>query len=434
MTEVKNPAPDNHDEIDLLNVLERLFSFVGRYKRLLLLAAIADGPSRLGGLLRARDTDLMTDALRALGAGIRVERDTTVVEPGPLTGPAHVDCGLAGNVMRFVPAIAGLAVGRIDFDGDPRARHRPLAALLAALRELGVAVDNEARALPFAIHGTGSVRGGRVALDAGASSQFVSALLLAAARYDDGVEIVHVGGRVPSRPHLDMTVAMLRERGVQVSSPAENVWQVTPGPIAAVEQRIEPDLSNAAPFLAAAAVTGGTVTVAHWPTRTQQPGDYFPEILEQFGARVVRTPDAVTVTGTGSLHGVDLDLHDHGELTPAVAALAALADTPSRLRGIGHLRGHESDRLAALGAELTQLGCRVTVTADGLIIDSPATRPGPAFHTYDDHRMAHAAAIIGLRVAPLLVDDVDTTAKTFPGFATVWESFVANGNSASAAV
>lgn len=392
--------------------------------RALLLAAIADASSALRGVLRSRDTALMIDALRSLGTGIETEQGLTLVEPSPLRGPAEIGCGLAGNVMRFVPAIAGLAVGRIGFDGDPRARHRPLSVLLTALRDLGVSVSSGAQALPFSIDGKGSVRGGRVELDAASSSQFISALLLAGARYDDGVEIVHVGAAVPSQPHITMTIAMLRERGVNIDSPADNLWRITPGPIAALDGPIEPDLSNAAPFLAAAAVTAGAVTVLHWPQHTHQPGDYFPQILEMFGAQVARSDDGLTVSGSGELHGIDIDLHGHGELAPAVAAVAALADSPSLIRGIAHLRGHESDRITALAHELTQLGCQVRETIDGLAIDSQALRPGEVFHTYEDHRMAHAAAIIGLRVAPLFVDDVATTAKTFPGFQAAWESFV----------
>ncbi len=392
--------------------------------RALLLAAIADAPSTLRGLLRARDTMLMTDALTAMGAGIDTDNGVTSVQPHALTGPADIDCGLAGNVMRFVPAIAGLADGRIAFDGDRRARERPLGALLGALRDLGVAIEPDARALPFAIEGAGAVRGGRVTIDASASSQFVSALLLAGVRYEQGVEIVHRGGAVPSQPHIDMTIEMLRERGVEAAQVGPGRWVVRPGAVRALDLVIEPDLSNAAPFLAAAAVTGGTVTVRHWPERTTQPGASFPDLLRRFGATVERASDTLSVSGTGKLTGIDIDLHDHGELTPVVAAVAALASSPTRIRGVAHLRGHETDRLAALTHELSQLGCDVRQTDDGLQIDSPAVRPGEVFGTYHDHRMAHAAAVIGLGVPDLLVDDVETTSKTFPDFAGFWTLFV----------
>jgi 3-phosphoshikimate 1-carboxyvinyltransferase len=392
--------------------------------RALVLAAIAGRRSTLRGLLRARDTDLMTAALRALGTRISIDNDVTTVDPAPLAGPAHVDCGLAGNVMRFIPAVAGLAAGRITFDGDPRARERPLAGLLEALRRLGVPVAAAAGALPFHIDAAGSVRGGSVAIDASQSSQFVSALLLAGARYEQGLEVMHRGDPIPSQPHIAMTIAMLEERGVSVARPAANHWVVAPGPVGAVDQAIEADLSNAAPFLAAAVVTGGTVTVPRWPEHTEQPGAAVPEILERFGAAVVRTRDSVSVSGTGDVRGTDIDLHDHGELTPVVAAVAALASSPTRISGVAHLRWHESDRLAALAHELGELGCDVRETADGLDIRSPATRPGPGFQTYRDHRMAHAAAVLGLRIPSLLVADVATTAKTFPGFAGTWTSLI----------
>jgi 3-phosphoshikimate 1-carboxyvinyltransferase len=392
--------------------------------RALVLAAIADGPSTLRGLLYARDTVLMTDALTAMGAEIRTDDGATRIEPHALAGPADISCGLAGNVMRFAPAIAGLADGRIAFDGDPRARERPLGALLAALRELGVAVEPDVQALPFAVDGTGAVRGGQVTIDASASSQFVSALLLAGARYEQGVEIMHRGGPVPSRPHIDMTIEMLRARGVDAAQAAPERWVVRPGAVQALDEVIEPDLSNAAPFLAAAAVTGGTVTVRNWPERTEQPGADFPDILRQFGATVERTTDTLSVSGTGELAGIDIDLHDHGELTPVVAAVAALATSPTSIRGVAHLRGHETDRLAALTHELAMLGCDVRETDDGLQIDSRAVQPGGLFGTYHDHRMAHAGAVIGLGVHDLLVDDVETTSKTFPDFAGFWTSFV----------
>ena len=392
--------------------------------RALLLAAIADGPSTLRGVLRARDTQLMTAALAALGAQIRSNGMSTLVQPAPFVGDVDIDCGLAGNVMRFVPAIAGLAVGRVGFHGDPRASERPLGPLLTALRHLGVPVDPDARTLPFGIDATGTVRGGPVRIDSSASSQFLSALLMAGARYDDGIDVTHLGGPIPSRPHIDMTIQMLQARGVAVDQPADDRWIVASGTVKALDQTIEPDLSNAAAFLAAAAVTGGQVSVAPWPERTQQPGDHFLEILQRFGARVVRDGDTVAVSGTGRIDGIDIDLHDHGELTPVVAAVAALAGSPTRIRGVAHLRGHESDRLAALAQELGRLASTVVETEDGLEITSPATTAAGPFRTYHDHRMAHAAAILGLRVSPLYVDGIATTAKTFPGFAAAWTALV----------
>jgi 3-phosphoshikimate 1-carboxyvinyltransferase len=338
-----------------------------------------------------------------------------------------VDCGLAGTVMRFVPAVAALADGAVTFDGDPHARTRPMGAVLDALRALGVEVDDGGRrALPFTVRGRGTVRGGPVVIDASASSQFVSALLLAGARYDAGVDVRHEGGPVPSLPHIAMTVAALREHGVAVDDHEPDRWVVHPGPVRAVDVTIEPDLSNAAPFLAAGAVTGGRVTVPGWPAATTQAGDRMREILAAMGARVDLAGDGLTVaggTGPGALRGVDLDLHDVGELTPAVAALAALAGSPSRLRGVAHIRGHETDRLSALAAELRGLGGDVTELADGLEI-RPRALHGGVFHTYADHRMAHAAVIVGLAVPGVLVEDVATTSKTFPDFAGAWSALV----------
>jgi 3-phosphoshikimate 1-carboxyvinyltransferase len=391
--------------------------------RALILAALADGDSTLRRPLVARDTVLMAQALRSLGVAIDATDGAMAVHPAPLRGPATVDCGLAGTVMRFVPPVAALAAGTVAFDGDPRARMRPMGEILAALAALGVDLDPDAESLPFAIRGTGRVRGGTVSLDASSSSQFVSALLLAGARYDEGVDVRHHGKPVPSLPHIAMTVEMLRDRGVEVDDSEPNRWMVQAGSIEAKDIEIEPDLSNAAPFLAAAVATGGTVTVRDWPTATVQPGDELREILAEFGSHVRLDPDGLTVTG-GPIRRVDLDLHDVGELTPVVAALSALADGPSFLRGIGHLRGHESDRLAALAAELSALGCDARETDDGLEI-----RPHPLhagmFRTYDDHRMAHAAAVLALVVPGLGVENVATTAKTHPDFVGAWTAMLA---------
>lgn len=395
--------------------------------RALVLAAIADGPSVVRRPLRSRDTLLMAAGLRAMGVGVEDRDGDWLVTPRPMVGDAAVDCGLAGTVMRFVPPVAGLAQGRIDFDGDPHMRNRPVGEVLSALTALGIRVEDEGRAaLPFTVVGTGTVPGGTVIIDASASSQFISALLLAGARYEHGVDVRHDGKPVPSLPHIEMTVAMLRERGVQVDDGDADRWAVAPGTVAALDQAVEPDLSNAAPFLALAATSGGSVTVRDWPEHTTQPGDALREVLVAMGCTVERVtgPDAgLRVTGGDTIAGIDLDMHDIGELTPAVAALCALADSPSHLRGIGHIRGHETDRLAALATELTGLGADVTEHADGLTI-RPATLHGGVFHTYADHRMAHAGVIVGSAVDGVLVEDIATTGKTFPDFAGVWSGVV----------
>ena len=385
--------------------------------RALVLAALSDGPSVVRRPLVSRDTSLMLAALRGLGTHVEARGSTWRVTPGPLSGPAQVDCGLAGTVMRFLPPVAGLAGGAVDFHGDPHMRLRPVGEVLDALRTLGV--DVEGSVLPFTVHGTGRVRGGTVVVDASASSQFVSALLLAAPRFDEGVDVRHDGLPVPSLPHIEMTVGMLREHGVEVDDTDPDRWTVSPGPIRARDRFIEPDLSNAAPFLALAAVSGGEVTVRDWPRTTTQAGDRLREILAGMGCEVTRTDDGLAVRGTGCLHGVDLDLHDIGELTPAIAALCALADSPSHLRGIAHIRGHETDRLSALARELGGLGADVTEHADGLSF-RPAPLHGGLFHTYADHRMAHAGVIVGAAVDEVLVENVATTSKTFPDFADFW--------------
>jgi 3-phosphoshikimate 1-carboxyvinyltransferase len=387
--------------------------------RALVLAALSEGPSVVRQALRSRDTELMAAALNRLGAGVDTAGDDWKVSPGPLHG-AEIECGLAGTVMRFVPPVAALATGPTVFDGDPHARSRPMHEVLQALRGLGVSVEDGGRGLlPFTVRGTGRVRGGRVTLDASASSQFISALLLAGARYEEGIDVRHDGKPVPSLPHIEMTVEQLRLHGVEVDDSAANGWLVSPARIAAVDVLVEPDLSNAAPFLAAALVTGGTVTVPDWPRRTTQAGDALREIVSLLGGRADLTDEGLTVRGTGVLHGIDYDLHDVGELTPAVAALCLLADSPSHLRGVAHIRGHETNRLAALAAELGSLGGEVAETEDGLTI-----RPGPltggTFRTYADHRMAHAGVIIGLAVPDVRVENIATTSKTFPDFAGAW--------------
>jgi 3-phosphoshikimate 1-carboxyvinyltransferase len=390
--------------------------------RALVLAALATEASTLRHPLRSRDTELMATALRALGTEVRDEPDNAwSVTPGALRGPAEVDCGLAGTVMRFLPPVAALAKGRVAFDGDPRARERPLNTVLDALRTLGAEINGTA--LPFTVQGAGELPGGHVTIDASASSQFVSGLLLSGARFEQGLEVVHGGKALPSLPHIEMTVAMLRDAGVEVDDHDANTWRVSPGEIRPLNVDIEPDLSNATPFLAAAAVTGGEVTVPGWPGTTTQGGDAIRHILERMGARVRRTAAGLTVTGPDELAPIDIDLHDVGELTPTVAALAALARGRSRLRGIAHLRGHETDRLAALEREISALGGAIEQTEDGLRIEAqPLT--GGTWHSYADHRMATAGAIIGLRVPDVRVENIATTAKTLPDFPGMWTAML----------
>jgi 3-phosphoshikimate 1-carboxyvinyltransferase len=391
--------------------------------RALLLASIADGPSRISAPLMARDTQLMRMALTGLGATITDVDGVLLVRPGPLTA-ASVDTGLAGTVMRFVPPIAALASGASHFDGDPEARRRPMAPLLDGLRQAGVEVDDGGRGrLPFSVRG-GLVPGGAVSIDASSSSQFLSALLLAGARYDKGIEVRHVGATpVPSAPHVAMTVAALRDRGVEVDDGQPDVWRVAPSAVAARDETVEPDLSNAAPFLAAALVTGGTVQVPGWPARTTQAGDALRGLLAEFGADVNLDDAGLTVTGPGAIVGIDVDLNEMGELTPVIAAVAALADAPSQLRGIGHLRGHETDRLAALVANLTRLGGAVREEPDRLTV-TPRRLHGGLWRAFADHRMAQAGAVLGLAVPGIEIDDISATDKTLPDFPGMWTAML----------
>lgn len=394
--------------------------------RALVLAALADGPSTLHSPLHARDTDLMAAGLRALGGYVSThDPHRWVVRPQRMRGPAHVDVGLSGTVMRFLLAVAGLAEGTVTFDGDPHARQRPLRPLVDALRSAGVEIAaSEAGGLPLTVTGAGAVTGGELTLDASASSQFVSGLLLAAPRFRRGVVVRHAGdARIPSRPHLQMTVDMLRAAGAGVDDRTPDEWNVQPGPLAGRAWQIEPDLSSAAPFLAAALVTGGEVSVPAWPPSTSQPGHQLRTLLERMGATCVLSPDGLTVRGTGQVRGIEADLSDVSELTPVLAAVCALADSPSRLSGIAHIRGHETDRITALADELSNLGAKVANEPDGLTI-TPRPLAGGEFRTYADHRMAHAAAVLGLVVPGIRLSDVACTAKTLPDFPALWEQLL----------
>ena len=402
--------------------------------RALILAAQADSPSILRRPLVSRDSELMVAGLRALGVGIEeqtvsingIEELQWTVTPGPLRGGVKIDVGNAGTVMRFLPPLAALATGDVAFDGDPRSYERPLGPVIKALEELGVSVEHDGRySLPLKLHGNGKIPGGALTIDASASSQFLSALLLVAPSFENGIVATHKGGQLPSMPHIEMTVDMLRSFGAQVEvNTAAQSWSVKSGKLHGQELVIEPDLSNAAPFLSLAMVCGGSVTIADWPKTTTQPGDQLRSIFTQMGAKISMDQRGLTLTGTGVIHGIDIDLHDVGELTPSIAAVAALADSPSHLRGIAHLRLHETDRLAALTREINALGGDVVEEESALHI-TPAPLHGGVFHTYDDHRLATAGAVIGLVVPGIEVENIATTRKTLPDFPGLWSSLLA---------
>lgn len=449
MSDLLWPAPRATDPVDAVITVPGSKSATNRA---LVLAALADDPGYVRRPLRSRDTLLMADGLRALGIGVEDTLNSSSGVPGggdawrvlpaPLKGPALVDVGNAGTVMRFLPPVATLTDGLVRFDGDPRSYERPLGGVISALRDLGARIEDDGRgALPLAVHGTGGLVGGTVSVDASFSSQFISALLLSGPRFQQGVEVRHTGaartgddggreagGGVPSLPHIRMTVEMLRAAGARVDAPEDggepDVWRVAPGALLGRDLVVEPDLSNAAPFLAAALVTGGTVVIKDWPRRTAQPGDQLRDLFTRMGGSSEFTEEGLRFTGGGSVHGLDADLHEVGELAPVIAAVAALAGSPSALRGIAHLRVHETDRLAALANEINALGGDVTETEDGLTIN-PRPLHGGVFHTYEDHRLATAAAVLGLVVDGVQVENVATTAKTLPDFTGLWDAMLA---------
>lgn len=396
--------------------------------RELILAALADAPSRLTAPLHSDDSTRMVEALRSLGVAIErapgtsVHGDDFLVTPSwPLRGDSVVDCGQAGTVMRFVAALGGFAKGDVTLTAHESALHRPMGEMIRALRDVGVDIeDGGTWSLPFRVRGHGHVRGGEVVIDASASSQFVSGLLLAAPRFDVGLHLVHRGARLPSMPHIDMTVESLSHRGVHVEIPGPGEWVVPAGPVRGKDVAIEPDLSNAAPFLAAAMIAGGSVTVTGWPAHSTQPGHMLTDILALMGARTVRRGGALTVSAGAGVQGVDLDLSAAGELTPTIFALAAFADAPTTLYGIGHIRGHETDRIAALVGELRALGGEAHELADGIRI-VPQALHGGRWRAHHDHRLATTGALIGLAVPGVEVDDIATTAKTMPQFPQLWQ-------------
>lgn len=402
--------------------------------RELVLAALADGPSTVHAPLHSDDSARMIHALRSLGVSIEAlpgagafgdDLRVTPSETPPAGGT--VDCGQAGTVMRFVTPIAGLANGDVMVTAHETALHRPMGEMIRALREVGVDIDDGGTwSLPFAIRGRGHVRGGEVTIDASGSSQFVSGLLLSAARFDVGMQLIHHGARLPSLPHIDMTIECLAHRGVHVERPAPGQWIVPPGHIRAKDVTIEPDLSNAAPFLAAALVTGGQVAVSGWPAHSTQPGAQLPELLAEFGARSSRRRGTLTVAAGEHIEGVDLDLSAVGELTPTLVGLALLADSPSSFTGIGHIRGHETDRIAALVADIRAIGGEAHELPDGIrVVPRPLT--GGLWRAYHDHRLATTGALIGLAVPGVEVDDIGTTAKTMPEFPDLWRRMLADG-------
>lgn len=392
--------------------------------RALVLSALASSPSTLRRGLRSRDTDLMIKALSSLGVEIEIEEDLWKITPAPLMGPAGIDVGNAGTVMRFLPPLASLAKGLISFDGDLRSHQRPLAPVIKALERLGVSIEHQGRySLPLVINGAGYINGGDVEIDASASSQFLSSLLLVAPLMKQGLRIKNIGKSLPSKPHIEMTIAMLAQYGAVVDTSIDNQWSVKPTTLSGVDLVIEPDLSNAAVFMAAPLVCGGEVVIKDWPRKTTQPGDQLRQIFSDMGGEIDFVDQGLRVRSSGHIRGIDIDLGDVGELTPVIAALASLADSPSYLRGIGHLRLHETDRLSALKNELTALGAEVLEEESALRINPKPMKAG-VFHTYEDHRLATAGALIGLAVDGVEVENIETTRKTITDFPALWSQLL----------
>ena len=392
--------------------------------RALVLSALASSPSTLRKGLRSRDTDLMIKALSSLGVKIEIEEDLWKITPAPLMGPAGIDVGNAGTVMRFLPPLASLAKGLISFDGDLRSHQRPLAPVIKALESLGVSIEHQGRySLPLVINGAGYITGGEVEIDASASSQFLSSLLLVAPLMKQGLRIKNIGKSLPSKPHIEMTIAMLAQYGAFVDTSIDNQWSVEPTTLSGVDLVIEPDLSNAAVFMAAPILCGGEVIIKDWPRKTTQPGDQLRQIFSEMGGEIDFVDQGLRVRSSGHIRGIDIDLGDVGELTPVIAALASLADSPSYLRGIGHLRLHETDRLSALKNELTALGAQVLEEESALRINPKPMKAG-VFHTYEDHRLATAGALIGLAVQGVEVENIETTRKTITDFPALWSQLL----------
>ena len=392
--------------------------------RALVLSALASSPSTLRRGLRSRDTDLMIKALSSLGVKIEIEEDLWKITPAPLMGPAGIDVGNAGTVMRFLPPLAALAKGLISFDGDPRSHQRPLGPVIKALESLGVSIEHQGRySLPLVINSAGYINGGEVDIDASASSQFLSSLLLVAPLMKQGLKIKNVGKNLPSKPHIEMTIAMLAQYGVVVDTSIANQWSVVPTKLSGVDLVIEPDLSNAAVFMAAPILCGGEVIIKDWPRKTTQPGDQLRQIFSEMGGVIDFVDQGLKVRSSGQIRGIDIDLGDVGELTPVIAALACFANSPSHLRGIGHLRLHETDRLSALKSELTALGAEVIEEESALRIHPKPMKSG-VFHTYEDHRLATAGALIGLAVKGVEVENIETTKKTITDFPALWSQLL----------
>jgi 3-phosphoshikimate 1-carboxyvinyltransferase len=394
--------------------------------RALVLAALAsrDGDGELRGALRSEDTEVMVEALRALGFGVEPEWDAAVVRLRR-SGAARVipadaaDLFTAnsGTSMRFLTALVALGPGRYRLDGVSRMRERPIEDLLAALRQLGVTAESErGNGRPPVLIRSDGLRGGRVAVRGDVSSQFLSGLLLAAP-YAQGDLTIEVQGPLVSRPYVDLTTGMMRQFGVRLDDDAPSVFHVPGGQsYCAQAYQVEPDASAASYFWGAAAVTGGEIAVAGLTPRSRQGDVRFVQVLERMGCSVQsQEGTGFLVVRGGPLRGVDEDMNDISDTVMTLAAVACFAQGPTTIRNVAHIRHKETDRLAALAAELRRLGAEVVERPDGLTI-RPRPLRGAAVDTYNDHRMAMSLALVGLRVPGVVINHPACVAKTYPHF------------------
>jgi 3-phosphoshikimate 1-carboxyvinyltransferase len=383
--------------------------------RALVAAALADGRSRLEGVLFADDTEAMLDSLTRLGVGLAIDRAAAAVTVdgcgGRLpVGPLTVDARLSGTTSRFLLPLLALGAGPYVLDGGAPLRRRPMGPSIEAVRRLGATVDDGADRGHLPVTVAGPAAGGTVALSGDVSSQFLSGLLLAGPRFEHGVSVELTTGLV-SRPYVAMTAGVMRAFGATVTGE----WSVAPTGYRAATYAIEPDASAATYFLAAAAICGGRVRVAGLHRNALQGDVAFADVLGRMGADVRWADDAVEVRGTGALHGIDVDLGDLSDTAQTLAAVAVFADSPTRVTGIGFIRGKETDRIAAVVHELRRCGVEASEEPDGFVLH-PGTPHPAVVQTYDDHRMAMSFALLGLRVPGIEIADPGCVAKTFPGY------------------
>jgi 3-phosphoshikimate 1-carboxyvinyltransferase len=378
--------------------------------RALVAASLADGTSRLEGALVADDTEAMVEGVRALGADVAVDAEALVVTGGARPdGPVAMDARLSGTTARFLLPVLALGRGPASLDGGPPLRSRPMGPLLDALRSRGASVEGDA--LPVTVRGP--LQGGTVRLAGDVSSQFLSGLLLAAPRVDGGLR-VELTTPLVSAPYVTMTAAVMRAFGVEVEED-DDAWVVAEQRYRPTTYEVEPDASAASYFFAAAVLTGGRVTVPGLGPASVQGDLAFVDVLERMGAVVERRTDRTTVAAAERLTGVDVDLSALSDMAQTLAAVAVFADSPTRVRGIGFVRGKETDRLAAVVRELRRVGVRAEETDDGFVVHPGSPQPA-VISTYDDHRMAMSFALLGLRVPGIAIADPGCVAKTFPGY------------------